>query len=93
MNLATLIIIFIGSTIQMIQSVSLNTIWILGNEVNLTLDFWIQILLIGVYFLALFFSTLNLIIKNEESFFYKFLLTSISSALFFANLTWIHNFY
>ena len=101
MNTATLSLILIGSLIQMSQGIIMNFLLTYNNSVESdrissiasTLDWTFQYLLIFLFLLSLIISIVNTASKNKESLFSKFLLTVISSALFFINLIWLHNFY
>ena len=99
MNTATLSLILIGSLIQMSQGIIINFLLTYNNGLEsdrnlpLTLDWIFQYLLTFLFLLSLIISIVNTASKNKESLFSKFLLTVISSTLFFVNLIWLHTFY
>ena len=98
MNTATLSLILIGSLIQMLQAICNRFFFYMEDGTPTiplvpTLDMVYQYIIIFLFLCAFIVSVINMIIKNNESIFSKFLLTVISTALFLANLTYLHWFY
>ena len=98
MNTATLSLILIGSLMQMLQAICVRFFFFMEDGTPKmplvpTLDIVLQYILIILFLFAFIVSVINMIIKNNESLFSKFLLTVISTALFLANLTYLHWFY